>query len=417
MYSWENNVILTFGNTGWGMDEDQARLILGIGKGQNPAPALRGVYPPGSKEAQAATLLRCLISSTWRDSRNAPSSKNTAHSPGASDNPVGIPPGRKDLNNRPPGKKPVVSRTKEPWVPRGGRPRPTDEMRQEWKELRERREQELRDQLREEEQQWREKHKARTEPDQPKGHEDRGDTFRQVTTPSANVHQGHDAIPPSERLHHTMLPQVETLGVECPTEGAEPSHIRQLRATAKVLRHRINRDHAARDSVETDSPFFAARNRLIQQNMARLEEMEARLHQWEAQRIAEPHPMPNPVELGAGMPQLRTDDRAVQSPGRQQPRHILGIQRTFERDPAVKAWVLQQAEGVCELCSEGGPFLLPNGDHYLEVHHVKPLADGGPDTIDNAVGLCPNCHRRVHLAVDAREQVERLYAQVPRLRR
>lgn len=28
----------------------------------------------------------------------------------------------------------------------------------------------------------------------------------------------------------------------------------------------------------------------------------------------------------------------------------------------------------------------------LEVHHIIPESDGGPDTFDNAAPLCPNCH-------------------------
>ena len=33
---------------------------------------------------------------------------------------------------------------------------------------------------------------------------------------------------------------------------------------------------------------------------------------------------------------------------------------------------------------------------YLEVHHKIRLSDGGEDTIDNVVALCPNCHRKAH---------------------
>lgn len=28
----------------------------------------------------------------------------------------------------------------------------------------------------------------------------------------------------------------------------------------------------------------------------------------------------------------------------------------------------------------------------IEVHHIIPESDGGPDTLDNAAPLCPNCH-------------------------
>jgi hypothetical protein len=38
----------------------------------------------------------------------------------------------------------------------------------------------------------------------------------------------------------------------------------------------------------------------------------------------------------------------------------------------------------------------PDGSPFLETHHLIRLADGGPDTVENAVAVCPNCHRRLH---------------------
>ncbi len=68
----------------------------------------------------------------------------------------------------------------------------------------------------------------------------------------------------------------------------------------------------------------------------------------------------------------------------------------FKRDPEVIAWVKQRAGGICELCEKEGPFLHKEGHPFLEVHHIVALADGGQDTVDNAVALCPNCHRECH---------------------
>ena len=31
---------------------------------------------------------------------------------------------------------------------------------------------------------------------------------------------------------------------------------------------------------------------------------------------------------------------------------------------------------------------------FVDVHHIVPQAEGGPDTDDNAAPLCRNCHRR-----------------------
>jgi predicted HNH restriction endonuclease len=36
-----------------------------------------------------------------------------------------------------------------------------------------------------------------------------------------------------------------------------------------------------------------------------------------------------------------------------------------------------------------------NGQPYLEIHHIRPLADGGADHPLNVAAVCPNCHSRV----------------------
>lgn len=43
------------------------------------------------------------------------------------------------------------------------------------------------------------------------------------------------------------------------------------------------------------------------------------------------------------------------------------------------------------------PFQNKDGEPYLETHHIICLSHGGPDTIDNTVALCPNCHRKMHV--------------------
>ncbi|WP_409304708.1 HNH endonuclease [Peribacillus sp. SCS-155] len=73
------------------------------------------------------------------------------------------------------------------------------------------------------------------------------------------------------------------------------------------------------------------------------------------------------------------------------------VTTNFKRNPDVVAEVLDRADGVCEFCGNDAPFVrASNGTPYLEVHHVIPLALGGEDTIENAMALCPNCHREAH---------------------
>ncbi len=69
----------------------------------------------------------------------------------------------------------------------------------------------------------------------------------------------------------------------------------------------------------------------------------------------------------------------------------------FIRNPDVVAEVLERAAGFCQQCGQPAPFVRrSDGSPYLEVHHIVPLADGGNDTVENAVALCPNCHRKRH---------------------
>ncbi len=69
----------------------------------------------------------------------------------------------------------------------------------------------------------------------------------------------------------------------------------------------------------------------------------------------------------------------------------------FNRNADVVAEALLRSHGKCELCGEPAPFIrASDGTPYLEVQHRIRLADGGDDTVENAVAVCPNCHRRQH---------------------
>jgi predicted HNH restriction endonuclease len=82
------------------------------------------------------------------------------------------------------------------------------------------------------------------------------------------------------------------------------------------------------------------------------------------------------------------------------PREIQVISRGFARNPDVIVEVLLRANGVCERCKKDAPFLRKKDNTpYLEVHHKVQLANGGHDTVKNAIALCPNCHREAHFGV------------------
>ncbi|MFY4776624.1 HNH endonuclease [Metabacillus sp. RGM 3146] len=65
--------------------------------------------------------------------------------------------------------------------------------------------------------------------------------------------------------------------------------------------------------------------------------------------------------------------------------------RVFKRNPDVLTEVLLRANGICEKCQKRALFKRKSdGLPYLEVHHTERL-DGGEDTVENAVAVCPNC--------------------------
>lgn len=103
--------------------------------------------------------------------------------------------------------------------------------------------------------------------------------------------------------------------------------------------------------------------------------------------------------------------------GQKSPKKVETKSQSFERDPKVRAYVIREADGVCELCGEPAPFKTDDGVLFLEVHHVKPLADGGSDSVENAVAICPNCHRSLHKANDSEKRRNQLYRKVKRLKR
>ncbi len=79
------------------------------------------------------------------------------------------------------------------------------------------------------------------------------------------------------------------------------------------------------------------------------------------------------------------------------PKQIQVTTTVFIRNPDVVAQVLHRANGICEACLQPAPFVKKSdGLPYLEVHHKIRLADGGDDSVENAIALCPNCHRKFH---------------------
>ena len=83
------------------------------------------------------------------------------------------------------------------------------------------------------------------------------------------------------------------------------------------------------------------------------------------------------------------------------PAKVAVVTHVYARNKDVVAEILYRANGKCERCGKAAPFQKKDGTPYLEVHHKTQLANGGEDTVENAVALCPNCHRERHYGVHA----------------
>lgn len=82
------------------------------------------------------------------------------------------------------------------------------------------------------------------------------------------------------------------------------------------------------------------------------------------------------------------------------PEKIQIISVGYKRNSDVIAETLLRANGICEKCSQNAPFLRrKDNSPYLEVHHKVMLSNGGEDILENAIALCPNCHREQHFGL------------------
>jgi 5-methylcytosine-specific restriction endonuclease McrA len=105
--------------------------------------------------------------------------------------------------------------------------------------------------------------------------------------------------------------------------------------------------------------------------------------------------------------------RTKRNPGSDKPQAVAKTRREYKRDQDVVDEVLFRANGTCEGCEEKSKFISKStGEPYLEVHHIIPLSDNGPDRTWNAVAICPNCHRRCHYAEDCEKYNESFYKKI-----
>lgn len=78
-------------------------------------------------------------------------------------------------------------------------------------------------------------------------------------------------------------------------------------------------------------------------------------------------------------------------------RIIVRETKYYERNEAIKLVAKMLANGECQLCEQPAPFVDQKGIPFLESHHIIWLSNNGPDTLENSIALCPNCHSKMHI--------------------
>lgn len=150
----------------------------------------------------------------------------------------------------------------------------------------------------------------------------------------------------------------------------------------------------ALQAVQGHLDYFAGRGKNLPGLRAVLQEYRPRLLPL-TEIVPKPDILANKVQASIADDPAKRRARLAAAP--KQPRWTVGLIRHFIRNPDVIAEVLTRADGECEQCKAPAPFnRRSNGTPFLEVHHRIRLADGGDDTTENAIALCPNCHRQQH---------------------
>ena len=72
------------------------------------------------------------------------------------------------------------------------------------------------------------------------------------------------------------------------------------------------------------------------------------------------------------------------------------ITKSHFRDPILAHLLKRFYNFKCMICNT--EIIKQDGNKYSESHHVIPLSVGGLDSPDNIAIVCPNCHKKFHVA-------------------
>jgi len=70
------------------------------------------------------------------------------------------------------------------------------------------------------------------------------------------------------------------------------------------------------------------------------------------------------------------------------------------RDSGLVAWAKSFHGSDCMVRQCGNRFAKPNGEFYIEAHHINPICEDGQEVEENIALVCAHHHRMAHFAND-----------------
>lgn len=90
--------------------------------------------------------------------------------------------------------------------------------------------------------------------------------------------------------------------------------------------------------------------------------------------------------------------------------------KRWNRIAAIRQNILERYDYKCaicgwqldtrDVCGKHGRYLRQKGN---EIHHIVPVEDGGTDTVDNLILLCPNHHKMANAGILSAETLKGKY--------
>ena len=89
---------------------------------------------------------------------------------------------------------------------------------------------------------------------------------------------------------------------------------------------------------------------------------------------------------------LETDEPSRELDSKKNPRKTIQVNRIIRNSIQIK--ILKNLyNNKCQIC---GNSIIVNDWKYSEGHHIMPIGKyNGPDTLDNIIIVCPNCHAKL----------------------